>query len=112
MTNRLKSTLTGWSRHWRTEAYFSGFPVLSPEATAWLATLVIKGIGLDTISIDHPGSETLPNHRAFLSRDTLIVENLTNLDAIGDQACQLYCLPLFITNADAAPARVIAEVRR
>ncbi len=100
--------LTGWDRHWRTAAYCTGFPVLSAQAADWLARLPIKGIGLDAISIDHPNASQLPNHHRFLGKDKIIIENLAKLDTIPGQACHLYCLPLLITAADGAPARVIA----
>ena len=99
---------TGWDRHWGTERYFTGYPVLSAEAAHWLASLPIKGIGVDAISLDSPAANLLPNHHALLGREKIIIENLTHVDAIPGQACQLYCLPLLITAADAAPARVIA----
>ena len=102
--------MTGWDRHWGTEAYASGFPVLSRQAADWLAELPIKGIGLDTLSIDHPEAAGLPNHHAFLGQGKVIIENLAKLDAIPAQACQLYCLPLLLTAADGAPARVIGVV--
>jgi arylformamidase len=103
--------LTGWDRHWGTAAYFTGFPVLSREAALWLAALPFKGIGVDAASIDHPDVDTLTNHRSFLEREILIIENLAHLDAITDRPCHLSCLPLPITQADGAPARVIVEVQ-
>lgn len=99
---------TGWDRYWGQERYFTGYPVLSHDAAALLASLPLKGIGVDAISLDSPDATLLPNHHAFLAQDMVIIENLTHLDAIPDQACQLYCLPLAIAAADGAPARVIA----
>lgn len=102
--------LTGWDRHWQTKTYLSGFPVLSPTAAKWLAGLGIKGIGLDCLSLDKPESTELPNHRCFLEKEIVIIENLTNLNTIANTICQLYCLPLLVTASDAAPARVIAII--
>lgn len=102
--------LTGWDQYWMQDAYLSGFPVLSAEAARWLASFDLKGIGLDALSIDHADSSQLPNHRCFLSQDILILENLTNLAALAGKECQLYCLPLLISGADGAPARVIASL--
>lgn len=99
---------TGWSRYWQTEAYFNDFPALTPEAAAWLASRPIKGIGLDAPSIDAAGAQALGNHRLFLGQEIVIIENLTNLHGIAGQSCQLFCLPLPISAADGAPARVIA----
>lgn len=100
--------LTGWDRFWRTERYFTGFPVLSSQAVTWLASHPIKGIGIDAPSLDGPEAKDLPNHRQLLSHAIVIIENLTRLDAIPGRRCQLQCHPLLITAADAAPARVIA----
>jgi kynurenine formamidase len=102
--------LTGWDRHWRTDAYLSGFPILSVEAAQWLANLNLKGIGLDALSIDQPNSIQLPNHRSFLAKEIVIIENLTKLATIPNPTCQLYCLPLLISGTDGAPARVFATV--
>lgn len=100
--------LTGWDRYWKDKRYFIDFPVLSAQAVTWLATQSIKGIGLDTPSIDGPDATNLPNHRQLLNKDILIIENLTRLDLIPGGHSQLLCLPLLITGTDAAPARVIA----
>lgn len=102
--------LTGWDRFWGQARYFNGYPLLSLEAAAWLAQLPIKGIGVDTPSIDPPDTVHLPRHHAFLDRDRLIIENLAHLDAIPGRVCQLTCLPLAVTAGDGAPARVIAAV--
>lgn len=101
--------LSGWDRYWGHASYFTGYPLLSMEAAVWLAQLPIQGIGLDAPSLDSPAASDFPRHHAFLARNRLIIENLTHLDAIPDQACHLYCLPLAIA-ADGAPARVIAVV--
>lgn len=100
---------TGWSRFWGTASYLTGFPVLSHEAAAWLASLPLKGVGVDTISVDRPDADDLPCHRLLLAHEIVIIENLTNLAAIPQGRCRLSCLPLLITDADGAPARVVAE---
>ncbi|MDD5758863.1 MAG: cyclase family protein [Desulfobulbaceae bacterium] len=100
--------LTGWDRHWQTEAYCHNFPVLSIEAAKWLAALELKGVGIDCLSIDHPDSTELANHHRFLEKEIVIIENLTNLACMPSTISQLYCLPLLISASDAAPARVIA----
>lgn len=101
--------LTGWDYYWGTAEYFTGFPVLSAQAANWLAAQPIKGIGIDTPSVDAPDAPDLPNHRRLLGREIVIIENLTHLDAIPNGKIHLYCLPLRITDSDAAPARIIAS---
>lgn len=100
--------LTAWDRYWGEETYFAGFPVLSPQAVAWLAAQKIKGIGIDAPSVDAADAADLANHCQLLGHDIVIIENLTHLDAIPGGRCQLHCLPLLIVGTDAAPARVIA----
>src|SRR5580658_3341151 len=59
---------SGWSEKWKTEAYFEGFPTLTNEATEWLTTFNLKGIGLDSISLDPVPDLTLPNHKIVLAK--------------------------------------------
>lgn len=43
---------TGWSRFWGTPGYMERYPVLSIEAAQLIAENELKGIGLDSLSID------------------------------------------------------------
>lgn len=99
---------TGWDAHWGAPAYFQGFPVLEPEAAAWLATFDLAGIGVDAPSLDPVTSQSLPNHRAFLSRDICLIENLRGLGAIGTEPFLFSCLPLPLPEADGCPVRAVA----
>lgn len=99
---------TGWSRYWKDEAYFSGYPVLSPEAAGWLAGLGLKGIGLDTISADAADAHDLPVHHTLLRNNTLIIENLTNLDRLPAGRFAFSCFPLGVKGADGCPVRAVA----
>lgn len=99
---------TGWDAHWGDPSYFEDFPTLDPEAAAWLATFDLAGIGIDAPSLDPVACLSLPNHRAFLSRDICIIENLRGLDAIGPEPFLFSCLPLPIPKADGCPVRAVA----
>jgi len=101
---------TGWSRYWGTERYFSRFPVLSLEAAEWLASHDLKGIGFDTISADPMDTEDYPVHKAFLKRDTVIVENLAHLDLLPDAPFLFSCLPIRFEDADGSPVRAVGLV--
>ncbi|MBC2742974.1 MAG: cyclase family protein [Desulfosarcina sp.] len=102
--------LTGWSRYWGDERYFSDYPVLTPDAARWLAALGVKGIGMDTISADQADSVDLPIHNILLGAGMVIVENLTNLDAILKESFVFSCFPLKIKDADGSPVRAVAMV--
>ncbi len=98
---------TGWDRFWGTDAYFSGYPCLCPETAAYLLAQGKKGVGLDTISLDPVGSLQL--HRQVLSGGgTVILENLTGLEALPHGLFTLCALPLRQQAADGSPIRAVA----
>jgi arylformamidase len=99
---------TGWSSLWGTNAYYEGFPSLSRDAAEWLSCFGLKGIGMDMISIDPPDTTTYPVHRIFMEKNTVIIENLANLEEVLGQSFLLCCLPLKIREADGAPVRAVA----
>lgn len=99
---------TGWSNHWGQDSYFRGFPHLSMQAAEWLTRFSLQGVGIDTISIDHIDHADLPAHHLLLGADMIIIENLTNLDAISSSDFTFSCLPLPIRAADGSPVRAVA----
>jgi arylformamidase len=99
---------TGWAEGWGREDYFKDFPALSEDAARLVIKCGIKGIGIDAISIDRMGVE-FPVHHLLFNAGLFVVENLTNLDQVG-QEFTLICLPLKIKDADGAPVRAIGLV--
>ena len=99
---------TGWSRHWGTEDYFKFFPVVSPKLIHILSKSSIKGVGLDTVSLDSVEASDLPNHSEFLTADKIIIENLTNLQCLIGKRFKFSCFPLKIANGDGSPVRAVA----
>jgi len=90
--------------------YFSGYPVLSENAVRWLQRFSLKGVGSDTISADKAETTAFPIHKNLLSRNCIIVENLTNLDALPEDGFVFSCLPLKTVNADGSPVRAVAMI--
>ncbi|AKL94204.1 kynurenine formamidase KynB [Clostridium aceticum] len=99
---------TGWSKYWGSENYFHGFPVLTEKATKWLTTLDLRGIGIDAISVDHIESTTFPVHHILFEKNMVIIENITNLDAVYKEEFVFSCMPLKTKDADGSPVRAIA----
>jgi len=99
---------TGWYRFWGQKAYTGKFPVLSMEATNYLLSQKIKGIGLDVISIDAIDSQDFPNHNLTLGKGLYIIENLTNLHLINQSQFFLSAFPLKIEDGDGSPVRAVA----
>ena len=100
---------SGWSKKWNTDAYFDNFPTLTTDAATWLTGFNLKAIGLDTISLDEVADMNLPNHRIVLSKEILIIENLTNLDSLPADGFTFQCMPLKIERADGSPVRAFAS---
>ncbi len=99
---------TGWSRLWWKAEYLLNFPCLTVEAAQILSEKGLRGIGIDTPSIDTIESETFPVHHVFFRQDMLIIENLTNLDSLSSCHFTFSCMPLRIEKADASPVRAFA----
>jgi len=101
---------TGWDKYWEGDEYFSGYPVLSPEAADWLSRIGLKGVGLDTISADMADSKDFPVHNSLLKSGMIIIENLSGLEKINRNHFTFSCLPLKLEKADGSPVRAIAFV--
>ncbi len=99
---------TGWQDKWGTDSYFSGFPLLTPEAAGWLSQLSLSGIGFDTPSADATDSVDLPIHKQLAGRGLLLIENLTHLERIPSTGFTFFCMPLFISHSDGSPVRAFA----
>lgn len=100
---------TDWSRFWGKKEYFTGYPVLTPQAAQWLCGFNLKGIGVDMISFDGVGYE-FPVHRIFLGNDLVLVENLTNLSSLPESGFLFFCLPLKMEDSDGSPVRAAAVI--
>ncbi len=96
---------TGWYNHWGSPDYFTDHPVMTGDAAEFLVDRGITLIGVDFPSIDRP---PFPAHEMLLGNDVLILENLTNLDAVTGPVFQLSAIPLRIIGRDGSPVRAIA----
>lgn len=96
---------TGWSSQWGKPSYFTDHPVLTSEAAHFLVDTGVQLVGIDAPSVDRP---PFPAHIPFLENDCVIVENLTNLDAIKSEVFEFIVLPLKISSREGSPVRAIA----
>jgi arylformamidase len=101
---------TGWDQKWNTLEYFKNFPVLSEESASWLSRFNLKGIGIDSISIDHIDSQTTPIHKILLSNEILIIENLTNLNELTNKSFNFQCMPIKFKDIEGSPVRAVAHI--
>ncbi|MFA6373307.1 MAG: hypothetical protein WCW68_11835, partial [Methanothrix sp.] len=63
-------------------------------------------VGIDYLSVDKYGDDSLPVHGTLLENDVLILEGI-DLAAVPSGRYSLICLPLSIKDAEASPVRAI-----
>lgn len=98
---------TGWDSRYKEDAYFEEYPQIPEEIAQYLVDQKVRMVGMDMASPDH---EPFPIHKVLLSNDVLIIENLTNLEKLVGKEFRVIALPINLQE-DAAPARVIAELK-
>lgn len=101
---------SGWDKRWGRDDYFREYPLLTENLASQIATLGLKGIGIDAPSFDNPDSATLPVHHLLLGSGLILIENLHNLQAIMNQSFTFIALPLKIVGAEASPVRAVALI--
>jgi arylformamidase len=82
------------------------FSAFAPDAIAWLASLGVTLVGIDTPSVDPADSKTLDSHQQLLAHDLRVLENLV-LDEVAAGDYELIALPLKLTDACASPVRAV-----
>jgi arylformamidase len=98
---------TGWARQWGTPGYFTDHPRISGQSAEFLRECGVHLVGVDMPSVDRP---PFPAHLALLGGGIVIVENLTNLQAIGEETFQLSVVPLKLSGRDGSPVRAVASL--
>ncbi len=99
--------LTGCSAIFRDPSYYENYPLVTARFAVTLVEAGVKMLGLDTPGPDGP---PFAIHRLLLAAQVLIIENLTNLEALLEfPDFEVIALPAKF-RTEAAPARVIARV--
>ena len=93
---------------WNSSAFHDDYTYLSPAAAQYLVEQGVKVVGIDYLSVEQFKKPGAPAHRTLLSNDVLIIEGL-DLSEAEPGMYEMYCLPLLITGADGAPARVVLK---
>ena len=115
---------TGWAARWADRAAYLGtdqvgpeavaklrFPGLSPLAARWLVDhRRIRGIGIDTASIDHGPSTHFGSHVALCGGNVPIFENVASLDGLPEQGAFVVALPMKIAGGSGGPLRIVARL--
>lgn len=82
------------------------YTALSPELARLLAERGVVLVGLDTPSVDPPGSATLDAHHALLRGGVAVLEGLV-LDGVAEGVYELIALPLKLAGLDGSPVRAV-----
>ena len=98
---------TDWYKRWEQPGFFSEHPVLTAAAAQLIVNCGVRLVGVDIPSVDRPPH---PAHLVLLGNDVLIVENLTNLGALGDNSFDFSAIPLAIAGRDGSPVRAFARI--
>ncbi len=107
---------TGWTdRTYGTEAFWDDMICLDTSVSDLMVQRGVSAVALDffpevafwRFSGPPPGKPG-PNHRTLLSNDTIIIQMLTNISAIGSEDFTLVGVPLRLEGLDGSPARVFA----
>jgi kynurenine formamidase len=101
---------TGMDRYWQTPDYEGKYPVLGNEAAEYLAQFQLKGIGIDALSVDPVNDTELAVHKTLLSKNIIIIENLTGLEKLLKKEFLFCCFPLKIEEGDGSPVRACAII--
>jgi len=101
---------TGWSKHWRTDAYFENNPFLTGEAAEYLVSQKVVMVGIDSHNIDDTRGNTRPVHTALLKNEILIVEHMTNLKLLQRKKFKFSAVPPKFVGVGTFPVRAYASV--
>jgi kynurenine formamidase len=113
--------LTGWGQRWPDRKRYLGsetpdnastlhFPGFSAEAAKLLVQRAVRGVGIDTASIDPGRSTDFPAHRIFNGAGVYALENVASLERLPAQGSTIIALPVKIREGTGAPVRIIALV--
>lgn len=118
--NDLVLLLTGWGTFWPNKKRYLGsqtpddpgslhFPGFSAEAMTFLVKdRRIRGVGIDTASIDPGRSVDFPAHRILSEANGFALENVAQLERLPIRGAMLAAFPLKIAGGTGGPIRLVA----
>jgi len=90
------------------ERFPSDVTPITPDGAAYMASLGIKLIGVDTPSVDPLSSKDLPGHHALHKHNIYILENVM-LDHVPEGKYDFIALPLPLKEADGSLVRAVIK---
>jgi len=108
---------TGWGRFWTNYDRYKNqdvrgalhFPGCSKAAAEYLVQQRnVRGLGIDTLSIDPGTSKTFDVHHVLNAAGRYALENVANLDKLPARGFYLVVAPIKVENGTGGPARIFA----
>jgi kynurenine formamidase len=102
---------TDCSRHWGTEAYFTGHSYLTAESAGLLVREKAAFVGIDSLNIDDTADLARPVHSRLLGAGIPVCEHMTDLAAAPASGGRLHAVPIAWVGGATFPVRayLIAE---
>jgi kynurenine formamidase len=109
---------SGWGKYFSNKTAYMGdeknmskmaWPSFSPNAIKWLLdNRDIKGIGVDSLSLDVANLAFKMSHVLALSNNKIGLENLANVEKMPARGATIVAFPMKIKGGTGGPARVVA----
>lgn len=108
---------TGWGRHWSNFTRYRNqdamgrmhFPGYSAEAARWLLKeREVRGVGIDTLSIDHGPSKDFVVHHLINGAGRFGLENVARLEQLPARGFHLIVAPIKVEGGSGGPTRIFA----
>jgi arylformamidase len=103
---------TDFSRHWRTESYFSANPFLTAESCETLVAAGAAFVGIDSLNIDDIADMARPAHTTLLGAGVPICEHMTNLASVETGGGRLHAVPIAWVGGATFPVRAYVVSNR
>lgn len=103
---------TGWSKFWRTDAYFENHSFVTEEAAVYLRDQGVVLVGIDSHNIDDTRGNARPVHTTLLGAEILISEHLCNLDQLPESGFTFTAVPPKIKGVGTFPVRAFATLKK
>lgn len=101
----LKTRNSSWLASGSTE-FHPDYTYVAPDGAEYLASLGVRLVGVDYLSVEQFHSGHHRTHRTLLARGIVIVEGLL-LSEPPAGSYELRCLPIKLAGLDGAPARAV-----
>lgn len=111
LTGRAVLVRTDFSRHWGTDAYFTGHPFLTAHSVDVLMNAGPAFVGIDSLNVDDVADLSRPAHTKLLGAGIPVCEHMTNLAAVPATGARLHAVPIAWVGGATFPVRayLIAE---